>query len=99
MRIAKEFAEKPQGWLVFTGKNGCGKTHLAAAIANAQDELAEEPPLFVIVPDLLDYLRAAFSPNSQVSLDRRFDEVRTAKLLILDDLGSQSATPWAREKQ
>jgi DNA replication protein DnaC len=24
--------------------------------------------------------------------------VRTARLLILDDLGTQSATPWAREK-
>lgn len=27
-----------------------------------------------------------------------FNQVRTAKLLILDDLGTQSATPWAREK-
>ena len=24
--------------------------------------------------------------------------MRTARLLILDDLGTQSATPWAREK-
>jgi DNA replication protein DnaC len=43
-------------------------------------------------------LRAAFNPNSGASYDRRFDEVRTAPLLVLDDLGSQSATPWAREK-
>ena len=51
-----------------------------------------------MVPDLLDHLRAAFSPSSGTSYDRRFDEVRTASLLILDDLGAQSATPWAREK-
>ena len=56
------------------------------------------PPLMVVVPDLLDHLRATFSPNSQISLDRRFDEVRSARLLILDDLGTQSATPWAKEK-
>ena len=51
-----------------------------------------------MVPDLLDHLRAAFSPNAGTSYDRRFDEVRTAALLVLDDLGSQSATPWAKEK-
>ena len=51
-----------------------------------------------MIPDLLDHLRAAFSPNAGTSYDRRFDEVRTAALLVLDDLGSQSATPWAREK-
>ena len=52
----------------------------------------------VFVPDLLDHLRATFSPASTVSLDRRFEEVRTAQLLILDDLGTQSMTPWVREK-
>jgi len=54
--------------------------------------------MFVVVPDLLDHLRATFSPTSSVSYDRLFDHVRTASLLILDDLGTQSATPWAREK-
>ena len=97
LKTATAFAEKPRGWLVFTGPYGCGKTHLAAAIANSRAGLGD-PPLFVMVPDLLDHLRAAFSPNSGTSYDRRFDEVRTAPLLILDDMGSQSATPWAKEK-
>jgi DNA replication protein DnaC len=47
---------------------------------------------------LLDHLRATFSPSSSVSYDLRFDEIRTAPLLILDDLGTQSMTPWVREK-
>jgi len=97
IKVAHIFSEKPKGWLVFEGTYGCGKTHLAAAIANYRAGLGD-PPLFVMVPDLLDHLRAAFSPNSGTSYDRRFDEVRTAPLLILDDLGAQSATPWAREK-
>lgn len=97
LKVAHTFAEKPKGWLVFEGTYGCGKTHLAAAIANYRVGLGD-PPLFVTVPDLLDHLRAAFSPNAGTSYDRRFDEVRTAPLLVLDDLGSQSATPWAKEK-
>jgi DNA replication protein DnaC len=97
LKSAHAFSEKPKGWLVFEGTYGCGKTHLAAAIANYRADLGD-PPLFVMVPDLLDHLRATFSPNASTSYDRRFDEVRTAPLLILDDLGSQSATPWAKEK-
>jgi len=94
---ARAFAEDPQDWLLFTGTYGCGKTHLAAAIANHR--VAEGfPALFVVVPDLLDHLRATFSPKSAISFDKRFEEVRRTALLILDDLGTESATPWAREK-
>ena len=94
---AQTYAQKPQGWLVLTGDYASGKTHLAAAIANHRAQLGD-PPLFVMVPDLLDHLRATFSPNSSATFDRRFDEIRTAPLLVLDDLGTQSMTPWVREK-
>ena len=95
--ITREYAEKPQGWLVLTGPYGCGKTHLAAAIGHYREDLGY-PVLFVVVPDLLDILRATFSPTSTVSMDRRFEDVRKATLLILDDLGTQSTTPWVKEK-
>jgi DNA replication protein DnaC len=95
--LCQEYARQPDGWLVLTGEYGCGKTHLAAAIAN-QRTARGLPALFIVVPDLLDHLRATFSPMSQVRFDRRFEEVRTAPLLVLDDLGTESASPWAQEK-
>jgi DNA replication protein DnaC len=94
----QEFAQKAQGWLVLAGANGSGKTHLAAAIANDFVERMRTDVMFVVVPDLLDHLRAAFSPQAGTSYDRRFDEIKRAPLLVLDDLGTESATPWAREK-
>ncbi len=97
LKAAHNFAEKPKGWLILMGGYGSGKTHLAASIANYRSGLGD-PPLFVMVPDLLDHLRATFSPNSNVTFDRRFDEIRMAPLLVLDDLGTQSMTPWVREK-
>lgn len=97
LKAAHRFAKKPKGWLIFMGSYGSGKTHLAAAIANYRAGLGA-PPLFIMVPDLLDHLRATFSPKSEVSYDHRFDEIRTSPLLILDDLGTQSMTPWVREK-
>jgi DNA replication protein DnaC len=95
--MTREFAENPRDWLVLTGTYGCGKTHLAAAIANHQIG-KRQTALFVVVPDLLDHLRATFSPQSTLSYDKLFEQVRRAPLLILDDLGTESATKWAREK-
>lgn len=98
LEVALAYAEEPRGWLVLMGPSGRGKTHLAAAIANRQREKGQTDAMFVVVPDLLDYLRAAFNPQSVIPYDRRFDEVKKAPLLVLDDLGVESATPWAKEK-
>ncbi|MGD9142592.1 MAG: ATP-binding protein [Dehalococcoidia bacterium] len=96
-RVAFDFAKNPEGWLVFMGETGCGKTHLAAAVVNYRYE-AGKPALFVVVPEFLDHLRSTFSPDSKVSYDDVFESVKTAPLLVLDDFGEQSTTPWAREK-
>ncbi len=96
-RLALEFAKSPDGWLVLQGDTGCGKTHLAAAIANYRLQ-AGKPVLFVVVPDFLDHLRSTFSPESKVSYDQYFESVKNTPLLILDDFGEQSTTPWAQEK-
>jgi DNA replication protein DnaC len=95
--IALEYAEDPYGWLVLIGKVGCGKTHLAAAIANrllARGSLV----LFSTVSDLLDHLRATFMPTSTEVYDQLFQKMREAALLVLDDLGAQQSSPWANEK-
>ncbi len=97
LKAAQQYAERPRGWLALTGSYGAGKTHLAAAIGHYRDDLGDEVT-FVSVPDLLDHLRATFSASSSASLDRRFEQVRTSPFLILDDLGTQSSTPWVREK-
>ena len=94
---AEAFARDPNGWLVLAGASGCGKTHVAAAIANRCIQNGT-PALFVVVPDLLDHLRAAYKPDAEVGYDQLFEQVRNAPVLILDDLGTQSATPWAQEK-
>jgi DNA replication protein DnaC len=52
----------------------------------------------VVVPDFLDHLRSTFSPESKVSYDQLFERVKTTPLLILDDFGRQTTSPWAQEK-
>ena len=96
-RNAVNFAKSPEGWLIFMGVNGCGKTHLAAAIANHLRREGKSV-LFIVVTDLLDYLRSTFNPESRLSYDELFEKIKKAPVLILDDFGEQSATPWAQEK-
>jgi DNA replication protein DnaC len=97
VHIAQDYAKRPTGMMVLTGDYGAGKTHLAAAIANSLTQRGQNV-LFVVVPDLLDHLRATFAPGSAVSFDHRFEEARNAPHLVLDDFGTENATPWAREK-
>jgi DNA replication protein DnaC len=103
-RIAMDYARDPKGsgtpWIFFHGRCGTGKTHLAAAIANYYIMHQGGRALFTIVPDLLDHLRATFNPamTDGITYDQRFQDVREVPLLVLDDLGTENATPWAKEK-
>ncbi|MFQ5933376.1 MAG: ATP-binding protein [Dehalococcoidia bacterium] len=94
---ARVYADDPQGWLVLVGPSGSGKTHLAAAIANVCIERGQRV-FFMVVPDLLDHLRATFAPSSETSYDELFEQIRNVPVLVLDDLGTQTSSPWAAEK-
>ena len=94
---ALDFSERPEGWLVILGPHGSGKTILAAAVANRCIDRGHVV-FFSHVPDLLDHLRATFSPASNIAYSELFEQVKSTPLLVLDGLGSHSTTPWAEEK-
>lgn len=102
---AHGFADSPDGWLVILGEHGCGKTHLAAAVAAR----ARLDVFFAVVPDLLDRLRASFDRDADCGAhddpgiagkgyDELFEEVRNAGLLVLDDLDGHATSEWAMQK-
>lgn len=96
---ALQFAREPaHRWLFLSGPCGTGKTHLAVAISKHVMQWHNMSVYFAVVPDLLDHLRATFDPNSGTAYDERFTMIRNAQVLVLDDLGTENATPWAREK-
>ena len=96
-QVALEYAQNPDGWLLLLGPNGCGKTHLAAAIAN-QSLNDGALVLFAVVPDLFFDLRASFAPTALETHEQLFFRMREAELLVLDDLGAQKNSPWTAEK-
>lgn len=96
--ICARYADNPEKrWVVLQGTYGCGKTHLAAAIGNTS--LARGMMvLFTTAPDLLDHLRSTYAPDAAMGYDQTFDRVRNAEMLILDDLGVENPSEWAKEK-
>ena len=91
------FAEALEGWFILAGPSGSGKTALAAAIANRVIERGMAV-LFMVIPDLLDYLRHSYGNSTEESYDYIYQQVRDAPLLVLDGLGLQATTMWAQEK-
>ena len=94
---SKSFAEDTHGWLVLAGPSGIGKMHLAAAVGNKCKGDGDQV-FFVTAPDLLDYLKATYSPYSVMTYDALFDKIRKSEVMILNYLDTMNATPWAKEK-
>ena len=84
--------EKPKGAYIY-GNNGCGKTHIMAAMINA---LAKRDVKCGIIyfPELLRSLKANFGNN----YDERFLYIRNIEVLVLDDIGAEKITEWGRDE-
>ena len=93
----QRWANNPHGWLRLHGSYGVGKTHLAVAAAGEREDRGDDV-FFATVADLLDYLRATFAPDSEVNHDDLLDRIRTADVLVLDDMGAERSTPFAEDK-
>ena len=80
--------------LLLAGPPGVGKTHLAAAIVNAR-LAAGRQALFCMVPEMLSDIRRVIRDDDATC--ELMDLVKQTELLVLDDLGAERATEWARE--
>lgn len=82
--------------LYLTGSFGSGKTYLISALFN---ELAKQNISSVIVyfPEFLRTLKSSFN-DIENSYNERFNYVKNAKLLLIDDIGAENLTIWGRDE-
>lgn len=94
---ADKFPHDDGQGLILIGGYGTGKTHLAVAILH---ELLRKDvaALFATVPELLEEIRKTFGGDKGSAKSNLLHSIKTAKFLILDDLGAEKATDWVREQ-
>lgn len=100
LNFAEDFDRKvATKGILLTGQVGCGKTFLACCIANYLLS-RKHSVLFIVVPDLLDMLRATYSINADLEYTEQelLNTAREVPLLILDDLGAHNYTDWTKNK-
>lgn len=86
-----------QVFVTLSGVYGSGKTTaLTAAVNYAVSE--NLVGVYVTMADLLDHLRRAYSPNSDVDADKFWETMVKANVLALDEIDRWNPTPWARER-
>ena len=83
--------------LYLHGNFGCGKTYLVSAMFN---ELAKNNVKSVIIywPEYLRSLKSSYSSSSNDEFKDKYNEVKYAKLLLIDDLGAEGVTSWSRDE-
>lgn len=99
IKMAKDFiknytpGEKQKG-LYLHGPFGTGKSYLLGAIAN---ELAKRQvsSMLVYVPELFREMKNAIGNNS---VSEKLDVIKKAPVLMLDDIGAETMSSWARDE-
>ena len=83
--------------LLFLGRPGLGKTHLAVAILRGLILEKSVRALFYDYGELLRAIQSTWSRDSEVTELSILDPVRTVDVLLLDDLGSTRTSLWVQE--
>ena len=84
--------EKPKG-IYLTGSFGSGKTYLIAALFNEMAKKGVKSAL-IYYPEFLRSLKASFQTN----YIEKFDYIKKIPLLLLDDIGAENCSNWARDE-
>ncbi|MFS0593539.1 primosomal protein DnaI [Cytobacillus horneckiae] len=76
------------------GKFGVGKSYLLGAIAN---ELAAKKvsSMIVYVPELFRELKSSIADST---LNEKLDAIRSAPVLMFDDIGAETMSSWTRDE-
>ena len=83
--------------LIFVGRPGVGKTHLAVAVLRELVLLYGVRGRFVDFTTLVHQIQSTFDPSSAESKRSLLDPLQRCEVLVLDELGAQKPSAWVSE--
>jgi DNA replication protein DnaC len=95
-RFVEEYPNDKTG-LLFIGSTGTGKTHLSVAVIRSLMEMKGVSCLFVDYRELLREMRQSYNPTVQATEMDVLRPVLDTEVVLIDDLGSSTATAWERD--
>ena len=99
-QYAEDFTTQTHAGLIFFGKAGAGKTHLAVAIARYVIEQKRIAARVARTVELLADIRRTFSEHDGYRAENETELIQKlthVPLLVLDDLGAEKVSDWVRE--
>lgn len=80
--------------LYLSGSFGSGKTYILSALLNELSKL-NYSCIIVYYPELLRSIKESFNCEDY---NERINEIKKCDLLLLDDIGAETTTPWNRDE-
>jgi DNA replication protein DnaC len=94
--FVKDYPGANEKGLLLMGPSGVGKTHLA--VAALKDLIRRgHAGLFCDYRELLKEIQASYNPASESTEMGILEPIRTAEILVLDDLGASKPSDWVRD--
>ena len=98
LKYVKEFMGDPKNkkGIYLNGSFGSGKSYIMNAVLN---ELSRKNYKCVSVyyPNLLKRLKDSFNSKNE-SFEQMYNELEMCDVLLIDDIGAENNTPWARDE-
>lgn len=95
-----EFQKGGKGLYFYSETKGSGKTRLACSIGNALINMYFKNVRFTTTINLLDKLKSTFDKSKtseSLTYDELIQDIKNVEILILDDVGVEVASEWAKE--
>ncbi|HEX2714030.1 MAG TPA: ATP-binding protein, partial [Candidatus Acidoferrales bacterium] len=92
--FVRDYPGSAEKGLLLMGPSGVGKTHLAVAALKELIGQKGAMGLFCDYRELLKEIQASYNPASESTEMGILEPIRTAEILVLDDLGASKPSAW-----